>query len=211
MPDATRSRLCPWRPAAAPARGSPQPPVPTSPLPHFADGDADTLPRLPAAPSSPAPARSPEGGDMQRGGFQMAVISRQQGLDTCQASSHLPPPRLPTHFCTSRLARGFSARGWTSCSGVGGAVSAPHSWPEFPTPKHRQVPKTRPVAAPASCRGLARQITLAHFLGLCEAWRCPGVGSSQRGVAGRGLGRWRPEHCGRSQQAGCPRERARET
>lgn len=26
----------------------------------------------------------------------MAVISRQQGLDTCQASSHLPPP-LPAH------------------------------------------------------------------------------------------------------------------
>lgn len=61
MPDATRSRLCPWRPAAAPARGSPQPPVPTPPLPHFADGDTDALPRLPAAPSSLAPAPGARG------------------------------------------------------------------------------------------------------------------------------------------------------
>lgn len=183
---ATRSRLHPWGltggPAfsPSPAQRSPHAPPTRAHACHHPTSQTGTptlcpgcqLPAHPRHPSSLGPAQSPEGGDLHRGGFQMAVIPCQWGLDTCPASSH-PPLRLPKHICTSQLARGSpsSATAWASCSGVGSTVSTPHPRPHFTTPKHRQVPKARHIAVPASSRRLSPQITLAHFLGMCEAWR----------------------------------------
>lgn len=83
-------------------------PCPCPPPAHFADRETEAPPRVPATQSHPAlapwvPPRAWREGECceGRGSHQMAVIPRQQGLDTCPASSHPPcgPAGISAHLC----------------------------------------------------------------------------------------------------------------